>query len=91
MFSRLDFRRPLTPVFDFARDGSDSRTAAGYRAYSLRQNYMEKQTPIPPAPPPDPNFKSRMKPREGHKRAILLSLIWRGREVWVFHLFWPQL
>ena len=90
MFSRLDFRRPLSPVFDFARDGSDSRTAAGYRAYSLGQNYMEKQTPIPPPPPP-PNFKSRMKPREGHKRAILLSLIWRGREVWVFHLFWPQL
>ena len=51
MFSRLDFRRPLSPVFDFARDGSDSRTAAGYRAYSLRQNYMEKQTPIPPPPP----------------------------------------
>ena len=88
MFSRLDFRRPLSPVFDFARDGSDSRTAAGYRAYSLGHNKMEKQTPIPTPPPP---FKSRMKPREGHKRAILLSLIWRGREVWVFHLFWPQL
>ena len=44
MFSRLDFRRPLSPVFDFARDGSDSRTAAGYRAYSLGQNYMEKQS-----------------------------------------------
>ena len=29
---------------------------------------MERQTPIPP--------KSRMKPREGQKRAIFPSLIW---------------
>ena len=29
---------------------------------------MEQQTPIPP--------KSRMKPREGQKRAIFPSLIW---------------
>ena len=32
---------------------------------------MEQQTPIPP--------KSRMKPREGQKRAIFPSLIWGGR------------
>ena len=31
---------------------------------------MEQQTPIPP--------KSRMKPREGQKRAIFPSLIWGG-------------
>ena len=38
---------------------------------NLGQNKMEQQTPIPP--------KSRMKPREGQKRAIFPSLIWRGR------------
>ena len=32
---------------------------------------MEQQTPIPP--------KSRMKPREGQKRAIFPSLIWGER------------
>ena len=32
---------------------------------------MEQQTPIPPA-------KSRMKAREGQKRAIFPSLIWGG-------------
>ena len=32
---------------------------------------MEQQTPIPPP-------KSRMKPREGQKRAIFPSLIWGG-------------
>ena len=32
---------------------------------------MEQQTPIPP--------KSRMKAREGQKRAIFPSLIWGGR------------
>ena len=38
---------------------------------NLGQNKMEQQTPIP--------SKSRMKPREGQKRAIFPSLIWRGR------------
>ena len=51
-FSRLDFCRPLSPVFDLARDGSDSRTAAGYQGYSLGQTKMEQQTPIPTPPPP---------------------------------------
>ena len=37
---------------------------------NLWQNKMEQQTPIPP--------KSRMKPREGQKRAIFPSLIWEG-------------
>ena len=41
--------------------------------YNLGQNKMEQQTPIPPPPP-----KSRMKPREGQKRAIFPSLIWEG-------------
>lgn len=56
VFSRLDFRRPLSPVFDLARDGSDSRTAAGYRAYNLGENKMEQQTTIttPPSPSPQP-------------------------------------
>ena len=40
-------------------------------SYNLGQNKMEQQTPIPP--------KSRMKPREGQKRAIFPSLIWGGR------------
>ena len=35
---------------------------------------MEQKTPIPPPPRP----KSRMKPREGQKRAIFPSLIWGG-------------
>ena len=39
-------------------------------AYNLGQNKMEQQTPMPP--------KSRMKPREGQKRAIFPSLIWGG-------------
>ena len=34
---------------------------------------MEQQTPIPHPPP-----KSRMKAREGQKRAIFPSLIWGG-------------
>ena len=38
--------------------------------YNLGQNKMEQQTPIPP--------KSRMKAREGQKRAIFPSLIWGG-------------
>ena len=37
-------------------------------AYNLGQNKMEQQTLIPP--------KSRMKPREGQKRAIFPSVIW---------------
>ena len=37
------------------------------RNYNLGQSKMEQQTPIPP--------KSRMKPREGQKRAIFPSLI----------------
>ena len=41
------------------------------RTYNLGQNKLEQQTPIPPPP-----FKSRMKPREGQKRAILPSLFW---------------
>ena len=36
--------------------------------YNLGQNKMEQQTPIAP--------KSRMKAREGQKRAIIPSLIW---------------
>ena len=40
-------------------------------SYNLGQNKMEQQTPIPP--------KSRMKRREGQKRAIFLSLILGGR------------
>ena len=40
-------------------------------SYNLGQNKMEQQTPIPP--------KSRMKAREGQKRAIFPSLIWRGK------------
>ena len=36
----------------------------------LGQNKIEQQTPILP--------KSRMKPREGQKRAIFPSLIWGG-------------
>ena len=39
-------------------------------SYNLGQNKMEQQTPVPP--------KSRMKPREGQKRAIFPSLIWEG-------------
>ena len=39
-------------------------------SYNLGQNKMEQQTPIPP--------KSRMKRREGQKRAIFLSLILGG-------------
>ena len=39
--------------------------------YSLGQNKMERQTPITTP-------KSRMKPREGQKRAIFPSLIWGG-------------
>ena len=41
--------------------------------HNLGQNKMEQQTPTPPPPP-----KSRMKPREGQKRAIFPSLIWGG-------------
>ena len=41
---------------------------------NLGQNKMEQQTPIPP--------KSRMKPREGQKRAIFPSLIWEGGGSW---------
>ena len=51
--------------------------------YNLGQNKMEQQTPIPP--------KSRMKAREGQKRAIFPSLIWGGGGVEVFHLFCPRL
>ena len=40
-------------------------------SYNLGQNKMEQQTPIPP--------KSRMKRREGQKRAIFPFLIWEGR------------
>ena len=39
-------------------------------SYNLGQNKMEQQTPIP--------AKSRMKPREGQKRAIFPYLIWGG-------------
>ena len=39
-------------------------------SYHLGQNKMERQTLIPP--------KSRMRPREGQKRAIFPSLIWGG-------------
>ena len=42
--------------------------------YNLGQNKMEQKTPIPPPP------KSRMKPREGQKRAIFPPLIWGGGE-----------
>ena len=41
--------------------------------YNLAQNKMEQQTPILPPPP---KKKSRMKPREGQKRAIFASLSW---------------
>ena len=41
---------------------------------NLGQNKMEQQTPIP--------SKSRMKPREGQKRAIFPSLIWEGGGSW---------
>ena len=52
-------------------DGTSSRLAYMYiERYNLGQNKMEQQTPIPP--------KSRMKPREGQKRAIFPSLIWGG-------------
>ena len=39
-------------------------------SYNLGQNKMEQQTPVPP--------KSRVKPREGQKRAVFPSLIWEG-------------
>ena len=42
-----------------------------FPSYNLGQNKMEQQTPIPP--------KSRMKAREGQKRAIFPSLSWGGR------------
>ena len=45
---------------------------------------MEQQTPIPPPPPPS---KSRMKAREGQKRAIFPSLIWGGGEGGLGFLF----
>ena len=40
MFSRLDFRRPPSPVFDPSRKGSVSQTAAGYRTYNRQQNEL---------------------------------------------------
>ena len=48
---------------------------------NLGQNKMEQQTPIPP--------KSRMKPREGQKRAIFPSLIWEGGGSW-FSIYFVQ-
>ena len=48
---------------------------------NLGLNKMEQQTPIPP--------KSRMKPREGQKRAIFLSLIWEGGGSW-FSIYFVQ-
>ena len=48
---------------------------------NLGQNKMEQQTPIPP--------KSRMKPREGQKRAIFPSLIWEGGRSW-FSIYFVQ-
>ena len=39
-------------------------------SYNLGQNKMEQKTPFPP--------KSKMKTREGQKRAIFPSLIWGG-------------
>ena len=39
-------------------------------SYNLGQNKMEQKTPFPP--------KSKMKTREGQKRAIFPSLIWKG-------------
>ena len=48
---------------------------------NLGQNKMEQQTPIP--------SKSRMKPREGQKRAIFPSLIWEGGGSW-FSIYFVQ-
>ena len=53
----------------------------------IKWNSKPPSPPLPPPPPP----KSRMKPREGQKRAIFPSLIWGGGEVKVFHLFCPRL
>ena len=44
------------------------QNSVAMEAYNLGQNKMEQQTSIPP--------KSRMKRREGQKRAIFPSLIW---------------
>ena len=73
-YKRLDLRVAVTspgrevkmvsPISTFVLN---TLTLRQYR-YNLGQNKMEQQTPIPP--------KSRMKPREGQKRAIFLSLIW---------------
>ena len=52
---------------------SPARDLGPKLSYNLGQNKMEQQTPIPP--------ESRMKAREGQRRAIFPSLIWGGRGV----------
>ena len=44
----------------------------------------------PPSPPPPPHPKSRMKQREGQKRAIFLSLIWGGGGGSKFSIYFVQ-
>ena len=51
------------------------------RSYNLGQNKMEQQSPISP--------KSRMKAREGQKRAIFPSLIW-GEGGSRFYIYFVQ-
>ena len=53
-----------------------------FKSYNLGQNKMEQKTPIP--------TKSRMKPREGQKRAIFPSLIWGGGEGSRFSIYFVQ-
>ena len=62
----------------------DPGTLNLYQSYNLGQNKMEQQTLIPPPP------KSRMKPREGQKRAIFPSLIWGGGVGSRFSMYFVQ-
>ena len=66
--SRLDFRRPLSPVFDLARDGS-FLSSGWLSSLVLDRIKWNSKPPSPPRP-----RQSRMKPREGHKRAV--SHLW---------------
>ena len=70
MKAREGKKRAIFPILDLGAEGGSRFSIYFVQDCNLGQNKMEQQTPIPP--------KSRMKAREGQKRAIFPSLIWGG-------------
>ena len=68
MKAREGQKRAIFPSLIWGGRGGSRFSIYFVQDCNLGQNKMEQQTPIPP--------KSRMKPREGQKRAIFPSLIW---------------